>query len=375
MPASTRAQIDRPLNFMNGGTGELRRLSLQTVPGLFDPRPYGALESLRLVDCVRVRYSEILPWLQTGTTLETLHLENLKWLDSLPPPASNNEVSVNSNTIKKITLIANSEQTGLTNILYYLNALVRLHTASGPDFARERLATRLAPLIQQTTISWASTFEDDEEEQALGFQISLTTQGESQPSEFLSFIRKATGLANQPTSIYLDVHDSLSGATRRTSATGAIVRPSSWPAASFEHIGVTDVEAEALTGYLGELKDLLIQNLQPTFPLLNSIHIRYLTPAETGLRPRRLARQGLDGLVEDISRAYKQTEVDEQETKQAETEIAPDGEVETHSGKDEAEGDEAEDLKRRESEASRLTGRERNMGRPRRKKMKMVRLI
>ncbi|KAG9010012.1 hypothetical protein FRB90_008038 [Tulasnella sp. 427] len=339
-------------------------ITLENVPGLFDPSPYLALKSLRLKGALRVRYTDFLPWLRTSSTLQDLHLKHLEWLDTLALPSSDHRVSAGTNRIKTLILVETSKQSGLANLLYYLDisecAVLQLHTAANRDFAGEKLARRLGPLIEQTlgvdqvtyldiwsrtsrsTISWASAFGDDKKKQEPRFQVSLTTQGQSQPAPFLSFVRRVTELAGQPNSICLDVHDSLSGATRRDSGTGAVTEPTCWSAESFEHIAVTDVEGEALKGYPGETRDLPIQNLQPTFPLLNSIHLRYIPSTEIGLRPRRLARQGLDGLVEDIRRAYKQIEEDKREVRQVDTEDEAGGGPETRVQKDEAERDEAE---------------------------------
>ncbi|KAG8993633.1 hypothetical protein FRB90_000647 [Tulasnella sp. 427] len=324
MQPSVRAQIGRAFHLLQGRTQELRHFDLQNGPVRLNPNIFLNIVTLHLSDGIHVTYGEFLSWFNVGARhLEMLYLSHLNWLDTLYPPAPNKDQAFLLGRLRDLTLIEETEDTGIINILYYIAipncTVLQLQSVSSHDFAGTRLARKLAPILERTLtaqlwtslniigkptsteVSWIGGDNlEDEDELGAGFHIVCTDPNEPElPDEFFNFIRQVSERVMHRPTVSLTINDSLSGKRRPTADSDELFLPSDY----FRHIDVTDIWAKIFQGHLKHLSDFLTKEIphglgvEATFPHLLSVHLQYLPD---GSQSSKSAELSLKALVKNL---------------------------------------------------------------------------
>ncbi|KIO15885.1 hypothetical protein M407DRAFT_235064 [Tulasnella calospora MUT 4182] len=334
MAPSLRAQVDRSLNLLEGKQGNLQHLELKNVPCRFNPSAFVGLISLSLAEGTRTRYTEVIAFLESSTNLRTLHLVNVRWLDHMRTPSMNAE-GLSLPQLKELTLVESLEHTGMTNLLYLIKIQtcnrLYLRTLATVELLGQRLAEKVVPIVRRTLtvqlrtsldirhhltlneMSWRGRDEplDLDGEQETGFNIGFRSSNPGRSDLFFNFVQRILDLAGLTTSISLDIHDSLSGAAPLAPGSGAVMAVPTLSTDSLQLLDIANISADVVEGYLGYVKDFLVEDLRPSFPGLGSVHLQYIPDAQAVVQPGSWAQYSLKSLLDDLRQAYQALSVEE----------------------------------------------------------------
>ncbi|KIO24892.1 hypothetical protein M407DRAFT_211821 [Tulasnella calospora MUT 4182] len=303
MAPSLRAQVDRRLNLLAGERQSLQHLKLKNVPARFDPSAFAGLVCLSLADGTRLRYTEVITFLGSSVNLRTLSLANIRWLDNLRAPAVNDQ-DVSPSQLKDLTLVELLEHTGLTNLLYHIDIRtchrLHLHTLATVELLGQRLAEKVVPIVEKilptqphtsldirhyltlVEMSWKGrgTPQGSDGEQEMRFHIGFSSNNPNRSDQLFNFVRRVLDLTGSSASISLDIHDSLSGIAPIGHGLGSIMAIPTLSTEILRRLDITEVSASFAEGYLGYMKDFLIEDRRPRFPHLRSVQLRYIPSSQ-----------------------------------------------------------------------------------------------
>ncbi|KAG8959230.1 hypothetical protein FRC00_001809 [Tulasnella sp. 408] len=327
MVPSLRAQVNRRLNLLGGEQKRLQHLGLKNVPGRFDPTAFPGLVSLSLADGTRMRYTEITAFLGSSTSLRALSLVNIRWLDHLPAPTVSDE-GLFLPQLKDLTLVEFLEHTGLTNLLYLIDirACDKLHlrTLATVELLGQRLAQKVVPIVEKTLatqprtsldirhhstsgeMSWEGrkTSQDLNGEEKMGFHIGFSSSNPRRWDQLGTFVKRVLDLTGQTNSISLDWNGPY------WLRTGPIMAVPILSAEILRQLDITNVSANVAEGYLGYVKDFLIDDLEPRFPHLSSVQLRYIPDSQAIIQHCAWAQHTLESLLNNLDQVYGQTTVE-----------------------------------------------------------------
>lgn len=227
-----------------------------------------------------------------------------------------------------------SEHTGLTNLLYLIDIRacdkLHLHTLATVELLGQRLAQKVVPIVEKTLatqprtsldirhhstlgeMSWEGRkiSQDSDGEEEMGFHIGFSSNHPRRWDQLGTFVRRVLDLTGQDNSISLDVHDSLSGIAPIGSGLGPIMAVPILSAEIVRQLDITNVSANVAEGYLGYIKDFLIEDLQPRFPHLGSVQLRYIPDSQAIIQHCSWARHTLEALLNNLDQVDGQTTVE-----------------------------------------------------------------
>ncbi|KAG8988017.1 hypothetical protein FRB90_003011 [Tulasnella sp. 427] len=335
------ATLPRPFTLPLCPNQLVKSINLHNLNVDFDPITFVNLSGLYLSDGVRVSYEQLLSWLGIGArNVENLHLYNVHWQDILAAPDPETAPAFLLGRLTDITLVEETAESGLTNLLYYLSipqcVSLQLQSLSVEDFVEDRLAPTIFPILRKTILEQPSTRVNvfvkptrseiywvagdnlhDDNPFGAGFHVGhKDPSGPGVPYRFLRFVRNvADRLAERPT-ITLVIEDACSGQEDPDLEPGQHLLL----AEEFEPImmDVKTMWGKVIRGHLNYLRDLLSMwapvsqgGVRATFPHLSWVHLEYLPD---GTLPSVFSRLSLEEMVQALAPFYGEIQIEENDS-------------------------------------------------------------
>ncbi|KAG9001857.1 hypothetical protein FRB90_011521 [Tulasnella sp. 427] len=332
------ATLPRPFNLHLCPNQLVDSINLHNLNVDFDPIAFVNLSGLYLSDGVRVSYEHLLSWLGIGArNVENLHLYNVHWQDILAAPDPETAPAFLLGRLTDITLVEETAESGLTNLLYYLSipqcVSLQLQSLSVEDFVEHRLAPTIFPILRRTLLEQPSTRVNvsvkptrseiywvagdnlhDDNPFGAGFHVGhKDLNGPGVPYRFLSFVRNvAERLVERPT-ITLVIEDACSGQEDPDLEPGQhLLLPDEFVPIMMD---VTTMWGRVTRDHLNYLSDLLSMwapasqgGVRATFPYLSWVHLEYLSDDTL---PSEFTRLSLDDMIRALAPLYGDIQIEE----------------------------------------------------------------
>ncbi|KAG8909320.1 hypothetical protein FRC01_007014, partial [Tulasnella sp. 417] len=317
-------QADRRFQLLGGEQGNLRHLELRNTPCFFDPTPFILLTSLVLADRVRLKYQDVLDFLESCTQPEELRLADVKFIGAA---SHEREQPLTLPHLKQLELAERYARTEILNLYHSIPAMncenLTLVVHGVEHLLGRKLVEGVAPVIQKTfetgdqtvlrfcyhqrenRASWEGVGKPSNGSRACGFHLGFIGHGLQQAILFPEFINRVFSSVGGATEVKLKVEDLLSGTIRRGSIGFDDVEatPTLLPNL-FETLEVTEIVAEVVDGYLCYLKEFVAPDLRKAFPALRCITLHAMPPDEVVVKPDPLVKCHLAGVIDTLGEAY-----------------------------------------------------------------------